>query len=408
MTFSNSPSPGVTLQGGGGSGGGGGGTPGGSSGQVQYNNASAFGGMSGTSWDDTNRSLTITGAIVTTSNPIFNLTQTWNAGGVTFTGWKLNVTDTASATASTLMQLQVGGSDRLKLTKNGSLVVTPLNNTTPCLHLGGATGDIIMTSRFGNSYFGGASEGDTGSSSFLIEAGTVTIKARSTGRYGFTSNASSADATIDTMISRRTAANLQLGAADAAAPVPQLLSVQSVVAGTSNTAGAAFTITGSQGTGSGAGGSIIFQVAAAGAAPTVQNALIDALTIKSGETLIGAGGSPLITLGHSSASTSARIGFYGGVQLMNSTLGGVSALRVTNSGTTDVGGIQFGGTTSSFPAIKRSTTFLQARLADDSAFTNIQGKLTTETAYTAGAVVVTGYLTLYDSTGTAYRVPCLV
>jgi hypothetical protein len=70
--------------------------------------------------------------------------------------------------------------------------------------------------------------------------------------------------------------------------------------------------------------------------------------------------------------------------------------------------LNFGGDTSSFPALKRDTTSLQARLADDSAFTNIQGKLTTETAYTAGTIVATGYLTLYDSTGTAYRVPCVV
>jgi len=70
--------------------------------------------------------------------------------------------------------------------------------------------------------------------------------------------------------------------------------------------------------------------------------------------------------------------------------------------------IQIGGITSAFPAIKRSTTSLQARLADDSAFTNIQGKLTTDTAYTGTVVVPTGFLTLYDSTGTAYRVPCVV
>lgn len=70
--------------------------------------------------------------------------------------------------------------------------------------------------------------------------------------------------------------------------------------------------------------------------------------------------------------------------------------------------LQFGGTTTSFPAIKRSTTSLQVRLADDTGFTNIQGKLTTDTAYTAGALVATGYITIYDSTGTAYRVPCLV
>jgi hypothetical protein len=67
-----------------------------------------------------------------------------------------------------------------------------------------------------------------------------------------------------------------------------------------------------------------------------------------------------------------------------------------------------GGTTAAFPAIKRSSTTLQARLADDTAFAPIQGKLTTDTAYTATVVAATGYITIYDSTGTAYRVPCAV
>jgi hypothetical protein len=91
---------------------------------------------------------------------------------------------------------------------------------------------------------------------------------------------------------------------------------------------------------------------------------------------------------------------------------GASVQLVTNDGTLYISCIpgltRFVGTTSAFPAIKRSTTSLQARLADDSAFTNIQGKLTTDTAYTATVVVPTGFLTLYDSTGTAYRVPCVV
>jgi hypothetical protein len=72
---------------------------------------------------------------------------------------------------------------------------------------------------------------------------------------------------------RLSSINLRLGLADAAAPVAQTLSVQSVVAGTSNTAGANFTIDGSQGTGTGAGGSIVFRVAPAGSSGTAQNAL---------------------------------------------------------------------------------------------------------------------------------------
>ena len=67
-----------------------------------------------------------------------------------------------------------------------------------------------------------------------------------------------------------------------------------------------------------------------------------------------------------------------------------------------------GGTTAAFPALKRSSTTVQARLADDTAFAPIQGKLTTDTAYTATVVAATGYITIYDSTGAAYRVPCAV
>jgi hypothetical protein len=78
----------------------------------------------------------------------------------------------------------------------------------------------------------------------------------------------------DTFLTRRGAANLRLGAADAATPVAQTLSVQSALAGTTNTAGANLTVTSSQGTGTGVGGSIIFQVAPAGSSGTSQNALI--------------------------------------------------------------------------------------------------------------------------------------
>ena len=70
-----------------------------------------------------------------------------------------------------------------------------------------------------------------------------------------------------------------LGAADAASPTAQTLNVQSVVAGTSNTAGVNFTVAASQGTGTGAGGSIIFQVAAAGGSGSSKNAEAATLTL---------------------------------------------------------------------------------------------------------------------------------
>jgi hypothetical protein len=100
-----------------------------------------------------------------------------------------------------------------------------------------------------------------------------------------------------------TTADLHLGLADAAAPVAQTLSVQSVVAGTSNTAGVNFTINGSQGTGTGAGGSLLFRTAAAGSSGATQNALGTALAITSaGNVGIGttAPGSTLSVVGNGS------------------------------------------------------------------------------------------------------------
>ena len=90
-------------------GGGGGGTPGGSDTQVQFNDGGSFAGDSGLVYYDTTGSLTVGGKTVTTDAPILNLSQTWNSATTTFTGLKLNVTDTASANTSKLLDLQVNG-----------------------------------------------------------------------------------------------------------------------------------------------------------------------------------------------------------------------------------------------------------------------------------------------------------
>lgn len=105
-----------------------GGSPGGSGSELQYRSgATTFGAMAGTSWDDTNRSLTVTGATVTTSNPVQSFTQTWNASGVTFIGWKLDVTSTASAASSKLFELRVGGSAVFAVQKDGRFGRNPVN-----------------------------------------------------------------------------------------------------------------------------------------------------------------------------------------------------------------------------------------------------------------------------------------
>lgn len=76
------------------------------------------------------------------------------------------------------------------------------------------------------------------------------------------------------------AGSIQLGANDLAAPVAQILRAQSVVAGTSNTAGQSMTVIGSLSTGSGVSGDIVFQTGGTGAGAAVQNGAVTALTLK--------------------------------------------------------------------------------------------------------------------------------
>jgi hypothetical protein len=240
-------------------------TPAGSDTQVQFNDGGSFGGDSGLTFNKTSKAITLGGATVTTSSPVIDAAQTWNDAGVTFTGLKFNATDTASAAASLLMDLQVGGASRFKVAKSGLATVGSVGFNSTSLIISVPDGGTISYLTSGSNYL------INGTASKFALASSIDIAWSSSSQFGYSS--------LDTFLCRKAAANLRLGAADAAAPVAQTLSVQSVVAGTTNTAGANLTITGSQGTGTGAGGSIIFQVAPAGSSGTAQNALATRLQI---------------------------------------------------------------------------------------------------------------------------------
>jgi len=56
-----------------------------------------------------------------TGNPLVNWSAVWNNAATTFTGIQFDVTDTASAAGSLLMNLRVGGASRLSVEKDGTL-----------------------------------------------------------------------------------------------------------------------------------------------------------------------------------------------------------------------------------------------------------------------------------------------
>lgn len=64
---------------------------------------------------------------------IYDLSDTWNAGATTFTAIKMNVTDTASAAGSKLIDLQVGGTTRFDVDKNGQVEISAGTALLPSL-----------------------------------------------------------------------------------------------------------------------------------------------------------------------------------------------------------------------------------------------------------------------------------
>src|SRR5262245_724478 len=89
----------------------GGSTPGGASGTIQYNNGGVLGGITGSSWDGAGSFVVDTGT-VTTNKPI-NFKQTWNNAATVFTGFQLDVTNTALSLASRLFDFKLGSTSIL-------------------------------------------------------------------------------------------------------------------------------------------------------------------------------------------------------------------------------------------------------------------------------------------------------
>jgi hypothetical protein len=75
---------------------------------------------------------------------ISNMTTTWNNVSTTFTGIKINVTDTASAAASKLLDLQVGGASKFSASKGGEVRLSAGTKTNVSLAAVGINSGIYF------------------------------------------------------------------------------------------------------------------------------------------------------------------------------------------------------------------------------------------------------------------------
>jgi len=207
----------------------------GSNQQVAYNSSGAYAGDSGLLYDATTGKLTVGGKTVTTDNPVLDLTQTWNASGIAFNGINLNITNTASAAGAALLNLRIGGTSQFAIGSAGQIV--PVGNAQEQRNAANA-----QTYRLYNTF--------TSSTSF--ERANLTW---SSNVFIIGPERGSAGGTVREFSLR---GGLGVG---------------------SNQAGGQVTIQGGQGTGTGNGGSIIFQTAPAGSSGSTANAAVERFRI---------------------------------------------------------------------------------------------------------------------------------
>jgi hypothetical protein len=288
--------------------------------------------------------LTLTGGTITASAPLISATQTWNNAAVTFTGLLVNATNTASATASLLADFQVGGTSAARIRRDGAMTANSY------FFNGGPTAgfqylDPFFYASFGSTvsfiFRGSGSNisgipfqlGSTNGAMFHNDADAVAGQRNGTIAQTFR--------IYNTFTSTTNFERLNIIAQSAA----------SVIIGTE------------KGSAGGTARALEFQT--------------DGVT--------------RLTIGTAGASMALAVGiavaFSERARIIPS--GGDGVLRLTNIADTGFGLLQFGGTTSAFPALKRSSTTLQVRIADDSGFAPLA----------AGSITATGNLVVTDNTG---------
>jgi len=191
----------------------GGGSPGGSTTQVQYNNAGVFAGDTGLTYDPTSKALTVGGATVTTSNPALVVNQTVNAGAVAFTVAKINVTNTASAATSKVLDVQVNAASVLSVDVKGGLTLTPDVTTYSganknVVEFGGGAPHGIAYQTNGYTAIAGNDGGGFGTKLQVNKYSRIQIPSSYT--LGWSTSSITANATVDTGLTRNAAGVIEV------------------------------------------------------------------------------------------------------------------------------------------------------------------------------------------------------
>jgi hypothetical protein len=301
------------------------------------------------------RDLTAVGGTVTASTPVLDLAQTWNNAGVQFTGLRFSVTDTASDGNSMIMSLQTGGSNRFTFGKLGQFQFSGFamsNNFDVALASTGLSQiGLILGSSSLISWTGGGTL--SAADLFLRRGGANTLAQRN----GLSPQA------YELFNSYTDPSNYERGFIRWAANALEI---------------------GADAAGNGAQRAISFKLGSA-----TPLALSPTSSTFTGDLVLANG---------------FQFRFSAGTNIWCASAGN---LILWDSAQTSFGRLQFGGVSSSYPALKRSGATLQSRLADDSGFADFAMRdLYLGPAAVSGTITPTHTMTIYAN-GVAYKVPCV-
>jgi hypothetical protein len=324
---------------------------------------------------------TITQGTITADAPQINGTVTWNNAGVAFTGWKFRATVTAADSTSKLIDI-------------------------------GTTASGFAVSRFGVAGTIAIQQHNSAADTFSapnVKIYDSIVNIRSTGAIKWWTGSPAAGevgTAADTMLYRDAAAilalrnstNAQTFRVYATADGSPGSNFQRLVLSSGATSNMAIVAADNGGTGVAMGLQFGVALTTGGGVTNIANFTTSGHLIWNTDNTydIGASGATRprnlflgggIAIGSSANYQFTSRGFF------SASSDGVFIIR--NNAASDFGRLQFGGSTSSFPALKRSTTYLQMRLADDSDYADFACRAsvtprTSELTIATGAVTATG------------------
>lgn len=258
------------------------------------------------------------------TNPVFRLV---NSTASSATG--LSITGNAAGSGVTLTALSSGATEDIIFIPKGTTGSLRLNNSVPQFHL----------NTFGLFYADGGG--------VYLRGNGPGIQLQGVSGQSFPTSGAYFEFSGGIRMRSPAAATLTFGAADAAAPVAQTLSVQNVVAGTTNAAGATWTMRGSLGTSQGVPGRIHLAAGAMIAASgTTQQTAVDRAIFNATKVLTNNSATTITNVtAAASGSAGGQLGYY--IEVTDGT-DYQYEVGVVSFGVTNKGGVFSGNTCTKF------------------------------------------------------------